>query len=77
MHLIMVIWLAVFGSRKGIFSSIKTLVILIFMFCVERRGNSYCFIYFKCLVMFSISIASGISNIIPMIAMMKLDGTNY
>ena len=52
-------------------------VILIFMFCVERRGNSYCFIYFKCLVVFAISIASGISNILPMISMMKLDGTNY
>ena len=47
------------------------------MFCVERMENSYCFIYFKCLVVFIILTSSSTPNILLMIAMMKLDGTNY
>ena len=77
MHLIVVIWFTVPGPRKGIFSATKTLAILIFVFCVERLGNSYRFIYFKCLVVFSISTTSRTPNVLPKIAMMKLDGTNY
>ena len=77
MHFIVVIWLTVPGPRKGIFSATKTLVILIFIFCVERFGNNYRFIYIKCLVVFSISTTSRILNVLTKIAMMKLDGTNY
>ena len=47
------------------------------MFCVEGLENSYCFIYFKCLVVFDIFIASSTPNVLPMTAMRKLDGTNY
>ena len=47
------------------------------MFCVEGLENSYCFIYFKCLVVFIILTTSSASNVWPMTAMMKLDGTNY
>ena len=47
------------------------------MFCVERFGNSYRFIYFKCLVVFSISTTSSTPNVLPMTAVMKLDETNY
>ena len=47
------------------------------MFCVEVLENSYCFIYFKCLVVFANLTASSTPNVLPMTAMMKLDGTNY
>ena len=47
------------------------------MFCVEGLENSYCFIYFKCLVVLTILTASSIPNVLPMTVMMKLDGTNY
>ena len=47
------------------------------MFCVEGLENSYCFIYFKCLVVFTILTTSSTLNVLPMVAMMKLDGTNY
>ena len=47
------------------------------MFCVEGLENSYCFIYFKCLVGFDIFIASSTPNVLPMTAMRKLDETNY
>ena len=77
MHLIVVIWLIVLGPRKGIFSATKTLAILIFMFCVERFGNSYCFIYLKYLVVFVISTNSSTPNVLSMMVMMKLDETNY
>ena len=77
MQLIVVIWLTIPGPRKGIFITIKTLAILIYMFCVERFGNSYRFIYFKCLVGFSISTTSNTPNVPPMTVMMKLDVTNY
>ena len=77
MHLIVVIWFTVPGLRKGIYSATKTLVILIFMFCVEGLENSYCFVYFKCLVVFAIFIASSIPNVLPMTTMIKLDETNY
>ena len=78
MHLIVVIWLTVPESRKGIFSVIKTPMILIFfIFCVEGLENNYCFICFKCLVVFAIFTANNTSNILLMTAIMKLDGTNY
>ena len=48
-----------------------------FMFCVDGLENSYCSIYFKCLVVFSIFIVSSTSNVLSMTAMIKLDGTNY
>ena len=47
------------------------------MFCVEGLEKSYCFIYFKCLVVFTILIASSLPNVLLMTAMMKLDETNY
>ena len=65
MHLIVVIWLIVPDPRKGIFSATKTLAILIFMFYAEILENSYCFIYFKCLVVFAISIVSSTLNVLP------------
>ena len=45
------------------------------MFCVEVLENSYCFIHFKCIVVFVIFIASSTSNVLPMTVMMKLDWT--
>ena len=47
------------------------------MFCVEVLKISYCFIYFKCLVVFVIFTSSSTPNVLPMTTMMKLDGTNY
>ena len=47
------------------------------MFCVKVLENSYCFIYFKFLVVFVIFIASSTPNVLPMTVMMKLDETNY
>ena len=47
------------------------------MFCVEGLENSYCFIYFKCLVVFAIFTARSTPNVLPMTTMMKLHGTNY
>ena len=47
------------------------------MFCVEGLENSYYFIYFKCLVVFTILTTSSTPNVLSMISMMKLDGTNY
>ena len=35
------------------------------------------FIYFKCLVVFSIFTTSSTPNVLSMTVMMKLDGTNY
>ena len=47
------------------------------MFYVERFGNSYRFIYFKYLIVFAISTNSSTPNVLSMIVMMKLNGTNY
>ena len=47
------------------------------MFCVEGLERSYCFIYFKCLVVFAILTASSTSKVLSVTAMMKLDGKNY
>ena len=47
------------------------------MFFVEVLENSYCFIYFKCFVVFAIFIVSSTPNVLAITAMMKLDGTNY
>ena len=48
-----------------------------FMFCVEGLKNSYCFIYFKYLIVFVIFMTSSTSNVLSMTTMMKLDGINY
>ena len=47
------------------------------MFYIEGLENIYCFIYFKCLVVFAIFRASITLNVLLMIAIIKLDGTNY
>ena len=47
------------------------------MFCVEELENSYCFICFKCLVLFAIFTTSSTSNVLMMTTIIKLDGTNY
>ena len=47
------------------------------MFFIEGLENIYCFIYFKYFVVFTILIASSTPNVLLMIAMMKLDETNY
>ena len=47
------------------------------MFCVEGLENNYHFIYFKCLVVLVIFIASSTSNVLSMTAMVRLDRTNY
>ena len=47
------------------------------MFCVEGLENSYCFICFKSLVLFAIFTTSSTPNVLPMTAIIKLDGTNY
>ena len=61
MHLIVVIWFAIPYPQKGIFSAIKTLVILIFffffMFCVKGLENSYCFINVLLYLLFSQVVA--------------------
>ena len=48
-----------------------------FMFFVKGLENNHCFIYFKCLVVLAIFIASSTPNVLPMTAIMKLDKTNY
>ena len=77
MHLIMVIWLTIPGSGKGIFSAIKTSTILILCFVLRCWKIVIDFIYFKCLVLFVIFKASNTPNVLQMIVMMKLDETNY
>ena len=44
------------------------------MFCIEGLENSYCFIYFKCLVVFAILTTSSTPNVLSMTTRMKLDG---
>ena len=72
----MVIWLTVPGPRKGIFSATKTPTILILCFVLRCWKIVIGFIYFKCLV-FVIFTVSSTLNVLPMTAMVKLNGTNY
>ena len=71
----MVIWLTTPGPRKGIFSATKTLAILIL--CFVLRGWKIVIVLYILNVLLCIFTASSTPNFLPMIALMKLDGTNY